>query len=476
MDPMRIEPSLPRRRRWQVPAAATACLALGLGALLTPPAAARPLAPAERDLDGLVVKRLDNPRLGGTVGLLAVDAATGAIVSDHDSGRLMLPASNMKIVTAVTALATLGPEARFTTRVRAGASPTDIVLEGGGDPLLSSRELRKLANKTARVLPAGTPVTVHVDDDLFPDTGRAPGWTRSYIPSVVASVESLARIWDYSRDPSANAVRVFAKRLAKKGIPTTIGPDADAGEGAVLAESKGHTVDQAVRVMLRISENNVAEVLYRQVARAAGLEPSWSGAQQAAEQVLRNLGVDPTGMALLDGSGLSRKNLVSPRFLVDVLRVARNLNPAPFTLMFEPDALPVSGISGTLDDRYGRFVTKRSRCARGDVLAKTGTLFDTIALSGVARTVEGGERAVLDPRERPAAALLAAVDPSGRRRAHGDYQRLLGLAARATPPARPRPHFHRLSITASGQLLLLGRSAEQQQLATRGGGEQEGDG
>jgi D-alanyl-D-alanine carboxypeptidase/D-alanyl-D-alanine-endopeptidase (penicillin-binding protein 4) len=209
---------------------------------------------------------------------------------------------------------------------------------------------------------------------------------------VASSVEALARLWDYSADPSANAVDVFAKRLQRRGIPVTIGPDADAGEGAVLAETQGHTVDEAVRIMLRISENNVAEVLYRQVARAAGLEASWDGGRQAAEQVLRNVGVDPTGMALLDGSGLSRKDRVTPRFLVDLLRVARTLNPAPFALMFEPDALPVSGLSGTLDDRYGRFVTKQSRCAQGDVRAKTGTLFDTVGLAGVATTVTGPER------------------------------------------------------------------------------------
>lgn len=385
MDPMRLRRQVPVH----LPRLGLIGLALALAATLLAPPAAASVDPA---VDGLITKRLDNPRLGGNVALLAVDAATGEIVSDRGSGRLMLPASNMKIVTAVTALAALGPQARFTTKVRAGATPTDLVLEGGGDPLLSTKELRKLANATAKVLPAGTPVVVHVDDDLFPDTGRAPGWTRSYIPSVASSVEALARLWDYSADPSAKAAKVFVQRLQRKGIPATIGPDADAGDGAVLAESKGHTVDEAVRIMLRISENNVAEVLYRQVARAAGFEASWDGARQAAEQVLRNVGVDPTGMALLDGSGLSREDRLSPRFLVDVLRVARTLNPGPFTLMFEPDAMPVSGVSGTLDDRFGRFVTRQSRCARGDVLAKTGTLFDTIGLSGVATTVAGPER------------------------------------------------------------------------------------
>ena len=385
MDTMRPTSRLSRA----LVALVAACLA---GAALAPAAEATP----DPAVDALLAARLDNPRLGPSVGLLVIDAATGEVVSERGSTTAMLPASNMKIVTAVTALAALGTETRFTTRVRAGATPTDLVLEGGGDPLLSTRDLQKLANRTAAALaatvPVGTPMAVHVDDDLFPDTKRARGWTRSYIPSVAASVEALARVWDYSADPSTNAAKVFADQLTKKGYPTGIGPDADAGEAPVIAETPGHTSDEAVRVMLRISENNVAEILHRHVARAAGLPATWAGATQATEQVLRNLGVDPTGMALMDGSGLSRKDRVSPRFLVDVLRVARITNPAPFVTMFEPDAMPVSGVSGTLDDRYGRFVTKQARCAQGAVKAKTGTLFDTVGLSGVATTTAGTER------------------------------------------------------------------------------------
>ena len=370
--------------------AATAATAVALASLVGFAPAA--LAAPDPAVDALVTKRLDNPRLGANVALLAVDASTGEVLSDHGSGRKMLPASNMKIVTAVTALAALGPDTRFVTRVRAGATPGDIVLEGGGDPLLSTTDLRKLANRTAKALPAGVPVVVHVDDDLFPDTGRGPGWTRSYIPSVAASVEALARVWDYSRDPSANAAAVFVKRLNAKGIPATLGPDADAGDAPVLAETAGRTVADAVRVMLRVSENNVAEVLYRHVARATGQPADWAGAEAAAAQVLRSLGVDPTGMDLHDGSGLSRTNRVTPRFLVDVLRVARVADPGRFAVMFEDEAMPVAGRTGTLDDRYGRFVTKQSRCAAGTVRAKTGTLFDTVGLSGVAAATTGGER------------------------------------------------------------------------------------
>lgn len=370
--------------------AALACsLTIGLATLGAAPAVA---APADASVDQLVGKRLGNPRLGDTVGVLAIDAATGEVLSDHDSGRRMLPASNMKIVTAVTSLAALGADRRFTTRVRAGAAPGEVILEGGGDPLLSTKELQQLARQTAASLPPGTPVTVLVDDELFPSDGRAPGWTTGYIPSVVSGVHSLARLWDYSADPSAKAVDVFAERLGTLGLPVTLGGAADGGELPVIAETAGHTVDEAVRIMLRISENNIAEVLFRQVALAAGQPGDWKGGREAAEQVLAGLGVDSSRVRLLDGSGLSRRNRVTPRFLVDVLRAARVTNPEPFRIMFEEDAMPVAGVSGTLDDKYGRFVTKRARCAAGDVKAKTGTLFDTIGLSGVTLTPDAPER------------------------------------------------------------------------------------
>ena len=387
---------MPRRTRLLSLAVA---LGVGLAALVgsPDPAAARPalVPPANDDaaaVDALLHKRLNNPRLGSDVGLVVLDAATGAVVSQQDADTPMLPASNMKIVTAVAALATLGADARLRTTVRQGATAADVVLEGGGDPLLTTTELRKLANRTAKALPAGTPVVVHVDDDLFPRTGKARGWTRTYLGSEAARVEALARVGDYSTDPSANAAKVFVAQLTKRAVPATLGPDADGGSGTVLAQTDGHSVSDAVAVMLAHSENNVAEVLHRQVAVASGVTADWAGARSAVEQVLRGAGIDASGQVLDDGSGLSRTDRVTPRFLADVLRYARVLKPAAFTSMFEPDALPVAGRTGTLITGFGRYVTKHASCARGLVQAKTGSLFDTTSLSGIAHTVSGGER------------------------------------------------------------------------------------
>lgn len=374
-------------KRWLTPA-----LIVGLaGSTLT----LAPLAHSavnDAQIDALLQQRISNPRIGSDVGMIVVDGETGAVISSRDPDALMLPASNMKIITAVTALSTMGAAGQLTTRVRPGVAPNEVILEGGGDPLLSSRDLESMARKASKQLAADAPVVVRVDDDLFPPTKRGPGWTKGYLPYVAAPVEALARLGDYSSDPSTNAAMVFVKQLRSLGFTTTLGDAANADPAAPIIAEKHSTIEDAVSVMLSYSENNVAEVLFRQVAVASGIVPTWDGGRQAAEKALAALGIGATGMSLLDGSGLSRKDRLSPRFLAIVLRMARVTNPKPFTTMFEPEAMPVAGQTGTLATAFGRYVTKHARCARGDVHAKTGSLFDTISLSGVADTTSGSLR------------------------------------------------------------------------------------
>lgn len=378
---MRIAP------RWLTSVLLTTTAASAL--LLAPPAVAQP---DDAQVNALLQQRIVNPRIGSDVGMIVVDGSTGAVVSEHNPDALMLPASNMKIITAVDVLSTMGADAQFTTRVRSGTVPNEVILEGGGDPLLTTSDLQSMATDVAKQLIPDIRVVVRVDDDLFPPAGRGPGWTDGYLPYVAAPVEALARLGDYSPDPSTNAAKVFVKKLRSLGFKSKLGDPANAEPAAAVLAEERSSVEDAVSVMLSYSENNVAEVLFRQVAIASGLPPTWKGARQAADKALAALGIDATGMSLLDGSGLSRKDRLSPRFLAVVLRVAKITKPGPFSTMFEPEAMPVSGRTGTLGTAYGRYVTKHSRCARGDVHAKTGSLFDTIALSGVAETTTGAER------------------------------------------------------------------------------------
>ena len=361
-----------------------------------------PLAPsvdaaaAESRIVRKIAKRLASPRLGRDVAVLVMDAADNRVLYAVNADARMLPASNMKIVTATTVLAALGPDAVFRTRVVAGANPGELVLVGGGDPLLSSKDLKSLAEQVAPALDPSLPWTVLVDESLFPvgPSGvplDAAGWPSSYTPSIASPVRALSRLWDYSNDTATNAAKDFAKSLTKLGVTASVGARTVAPAGAAqLGEVAVHTVADAVRVMLSISENNVAETLYRQVAVARGLPGSWVGSRKAAMAVLVDLGIDTSGVALRDGSGLSRKDRLNALFLANVLRLTRT-DPR-FAAMYVNGAMPTSGVDGTLASKYGRYSTSPTSCARGAIRAKTGTLFDTISLSGVTTGTDGREK------------------------------------------------------------------------------------
>jgi len=351
---------------------------------------ASPAMAADDPLKPLLTQRLHNPKLGRDVALVVIDAASGAVLASHKAKAMQLPASNMKLVTAVTALTALGGDTRFTTRVRGGATSADVILQGGGDPLLSNVELKDLATQSAAHLPAGQPVVVHVDDTLFAPASDGPGWTATYVPSVVAPVSSLARINDYKANPAAVSAKVFVDDLTAVGIPATLGTAVKADDAAAtLAQTAGHTVTQAVTRMLSVSENNIAEVLFRQVAKTQGQPTTWDGGRAAAMQVLTRLGFSTDGLVLADGSGVSREDRLSPAFLAELVRYIRVTNPAPYAPMFADGAMPLSGQTGTLAAVYGRYTTKQSKCAAGAIRAKTGTLFDTIGLSGIAQSATG---------------------------------------------------------------------------------------
>src|ERR1700733_4714139 len=81
------------------------------------------------------------------VGMRVVRLSDGRVLYTHNSERLFVPASNMKLFTTALALSKLGADYRLATQIGAavpmdadGALPGDLELIGGGDPSLSGRE------------------------------------------------------------------------------------------------------------------------------------------------------------------------------------------------------------------------------------------------------------------------------------------------------------------------------------------------
>lgn len=354
-------------------------VALSIGLLAAPAGA------SDDRIERGIATGMRAPALGTDATIHVRDIASDATVADDGGDERQVPASTMKVVTAATSLATLGEQHRFTTRVVAAAEPDRIVLVGGGDPLLSRDDIADLASRTARKLrqAAIDTVTVDVDDYLFPQPSDADGWSPGDRPTYAAAVRPLALVGEYSNDTVASAWSAFVQGLRAKGIEARAGErllaDADARRIAVI---RPHTLREAVDLMLRVSENNVAEVLFRQVALAQGYPATWSGAASAAKEVLRDLGIPSWRLRLVDGSGLSGRNRLTATSLTEVLDTA--LGDARLDALI--DGLPVAGRSGTL---INRFVAPPASCARGEVAAKTGSLTGVSTLAGVTQGRDG---------------------------------------------------------------------------------------
>src|SRR6185503_16493725 len=88
---------------------------------------------------------------------------------------------------------------------------------------------------------------------------------------------------------------------------------------------QGKPLADAIRLLMKYSNNNIGEMLLKDLGAAqSGAPGTWENGVAAARQRLIALGLSPDGFQTVDGSGLSARNRVSPRALVDALRIARS--------------------------------------------------------------------------------------------------------------------------------------------------------
>jgi D-alanyl-D-alanine carboxypeptidase/D-alanyl-D-alanine-endopeptidase (penicillin-binding protein 4) len=313
------------------------------------------------------------------------DAETGRLVwrSRGDTGRM--PASTTKLVTAVDALSIYGPDHRFTTTVRQGSTPDSIVLVGSGDPSLSSGNLASLAAEVAAGLTASgvTSVKLWADDYRFARPTLAYGWKTSNVPTDVRLVRALVVDGRNVQDTTIDAAKIFATKLEAAGLTVrSVGRARVPAGTPVLASVQGLPLDQIVRRMLLVSDNDYAEALHRLVGIATGYGSTWTGARKAQVAALGAQGFTLPYDQLFDGSGISRKDRLTANQLSGLLATVLEPGRTDLAVMTSGGALPVSGLTGTLAARYKRYTTTPSKCAAGKVTAKTGTLNDAVALSG----------------------------------------------------------------------------------------------
>jgi D-alanyl-D-alanine carboxypeptidase/D-alanyl-D-alanine-endopeptidase (penicillin-binding protein 4) len=182
-------------------------------------------------------------------------------------------------------------------------------------------------------------------------------------------------------DPVGRAGAAFASYFGS-GVQVVRGT---APSGAtVLGSVRSQPVSTLIRQELVVSDNTIAEALARVTAITSGTGDTFSAIDAAVVPALKRYGIAPTGVRVIDGSGLSDDNRIPPAYLtklfVKVLHKTDGLGPIYA-------GLPIAGRTGSL--AYGdRFAGAASR-ADGQVRAKTGWIDDGYTLAGIIRAKDG---------------------------------------------------------------------------------------
>jgi D-alanyl-D-alanine carboxypeptidase/D-alanyl-D-alanine-endopeptidase (penicillin-binding protein 4) len=260
-------------------------------------------------------------------------------------------------------------------------------------------ELRPAANEGEPALyAAGLAADFYTVDNLIRTGARGseeklavardPGSRVIHLSGTMPLDAQTRRLTIAIEDPAEYAASLLGRLLEARGVKIdggrsarhAGGPPVDAATPqTALAEHSSVPLSDEVRLTNKNSENLHAELLLLLAAHEKAGARNYEDALKVASDFFRAAGIAEGDAVLSDGSGLSRKDLVTPRAVVQLLRYAAT---QPWGELYR-STLPVAGEDGTLSDRM------KDTPAAARIFAKTGTIGHGNALSGYATTLRG---------------------------------------------------------------------------------------
>lgn len=312
--------------------------------------------------------------------VLVKDLKTGKITVSHNIDKRLIPASIMKSVTTATLLEKVGPDYRYITPVYLTGDLSDgvlngnILIESSGDPTINSRHAPKSADFVSEIVEAllsqgirKITGSIIIDESSFPGPSVNPNWAKGDLQHEYGTGTHGFNFEDNSTngksvaDPGAVFKSRLKTQLQKNGISMD-NSAIDAGYSRILLmRHESATIDEIMRSCMMRSDNQFAESMLRLV----GLKYGNTGSSSEGAAQVRNLwkkrkaAVD--SVTIVDGSGLSRTNRLTARFMSDMLG---NMSRNPYYASF----FPLAGQEGTL-----RHLLAGTRL-EGYVAMKTGSM------------------------------------------------------------------------------------------------------
>ncbi|HYV24228.1 MAG TPA: D-alanyl-D-alanine carboxypeptidase/D-alanyl-D-alanine-endopeptidase [Pyrinomonadaceae bacterium] len=178
-------------------------------------------------------------------------------------------------------------------------------------------------------------------------------------------------------------VRTVDARSGASIVPNPSTPVALAQAPPVeIAAAQSPEFSQIAAYTLKPSQNLYTEIILRTLGKLTSVSPSQTNEEAGlivVRNFLRQAGANESDLALNDGSGLSRNDMITANATVQLLTF---MSKHKYFAQFR-DALPIAGVDGTLRTRM------RGTPAEGNLRAKTGSLSSVASLSGYVTTAAG---------------------------------------------------------------------------------------
>ncbi len=307
---------------------------------------------------------------------------------------LLIPASLVKLATASMAFSVLGNEFRFPTEFFL-SDKGSLLIRGHGDPFLVSEEWQSISERISGH--AEVPKTLKgliFDESLFGDVSNLPGQGRSLNPydapngalvsnfntifvhnhqnGVVKSAEPQTPLtpsaveWSQKLKPGKHRIRIpkgsrislkyttelFSAFLEEKGMRVlSKKPDSrkvKASDRLLFVHYNQRKLDEVVAGMMTYSNNFIANqlLLYGGMEIVGPPAVPKKGLKVLKHYLTQDLGIPEKDFVLEEGSGLSRKNRMTPEAIWKVLI---HFQPFRYTLPLQNE---VSLKTGTLNGIY----------------------------------------------------------------------------------------------------------------------------
>lgn len=343
---------------------------------------------------------------------LLIMGPTGDVLFSQHAARPMVPASTLKIPTALFALETLGATYRFPLKITVDKNRR-LAIKGYGDPLLISEVLTAYAKEAAQRLRDNGIKTISgvvVDGSWFGEI-RVPGQTKSFEPydAAIGAVIANFNTVNYRRTPEGHlesaepqtpllpfiksripkeapkgrialsyresrlyAGHLFAWFLGQHGIDVqgevTEGPMPEAPTQIDMELASPFVLSEAVNKLMTYSNNVMAnQIFLASGAKQSGPPASLEKSCRAFETWAVNRGLASPTLTIVEGSGLSRENRISAEAMARFLAAFtpwRHLLTRQKTLLFKTGTLAqVSTRAGFIETPKGlcRFVLFQNR-------------------------------------------------------------------------------------------------------------------